>query len=353
MPNTTKPSQIDGVNDEITGYRFETDDLCVSDRIPGVSAFMRIRNGAEFLEATIRSHINFYDEIVAVYNQCTDETPDILSRLQQEYGSHRLRLIHYTDRVYPQGSSGHATTDPRSEHSLVNYCNFALAATRYQYATKLDDDHIAIAGSTQALCDAIRAGEVNDRQMYSFSGLNLFRSAEGELKILARDPISGSGDIGFFRVSRETYFYHDRRFERFRRVGLRRVFAGFLYWHLKYLKDQFGFANCELSDNPQSRYVKQQAALQDQAVELWDLHELAIAKQPSRLQALIGLLSEKFHFIRNRDAGISAAFPEQSVIDAFHRTVGPDMMVHESIRRLLSPAEAGSVASAAVDASAA
>ena len=353
MPNTTKPSQLDGVNDEITGYRFQTDDLCVGDRMPGVSAFMRIRNGAEFLEATIRSHIHFYDEIVAVYNQCTDETPEILSRLQQEYGSQRLRLIHYTDRVYPQGSSGHATTDPGSEHSLVNYCNCALAATRYQYATKLDDDHVAIALTTQALCDAIRTGEINDQKMYSFSGLNLFRSAEGELKILARDPISGSGDIGFFRVSKETYFYHDQRFERFRRVGLRRVFAGFLYWHLKYLKDQFGFANCELSDNPQSRYVKHQAALQDQSVQLWDLQQLAAAKQPSRWQALIGLLSEKFDFIRNRDAGISAAFPEASVLDAFERTAGPNMMVHGSVRRLLSPVADECVTSATVDAFAA
>ena len=34
----------------------------------------------------------------------------------------------------------------------------------------------------------------------------------------------------------DTCFVHDRRFERFHRGGLGRHFAGYLYWHLKYLK---------------------------------------------------------------------------------------------------------------------
>src|SRR5690606_2481883 len=71
--------------DSHSEFRFRPEDLKIGERKPGISAFMRIRNGADFLEATIRSHISHFDEIVAVHNRCTDETPDILARLAQEF----------------------------------------------------------------------------------------------------------------------------------------------------------------------------------------------------------------------------------------------------------------------------
>src|SRR5690606_30433863 len=117
--------------------------LKIGERKPGISAFMRIRNGADFLEATIRSHISHFDEIVAVHNRCTDETPDILARLAREFGP-KLKVHHYLPEVFPPGSRGHRNEPPDSSHSLVNYYNYALAKTQYTYATKLDDDHLAI-----------------------------------------------------------------------------------------------------------------------------------------------------------------------------------------------------------------
>ncbi|MEM6364500.1 MAG: hypothetical protein AAF745_08740, partial [Planctomycetota bacterium] len=131
----------------VEGYRFHPRDLSCDQRPPGISAFMRIRNGDEFLELTIRSHLPHFDEIVAVYNDCSDETAAILERLQHEVGADRLRVIHYRDRVHPPGSKGHRRTASTSPNSLVNYYNFALAATRYAIATKLDDDHLAITDS--------------------------------------------------------------------------------------------------------------------------------------------------------------------------------------------------------------
>ena len=68
---------------EVEHYRFTPADLNVAERRPGISAFMRIRDGAYSLEAAIRSHIDHYDEVVAVYNRCTDETPEILARLRE------------------------------------------------------------------------------------------------------------------------------------------------------------------------------------------------------------------------------------------------------------------------------
>ncbi len=254
-------------------YRFDPSQLAVSERRPGISAFMRIRDGAFSLEAAIRSHIGHFDEIVAVHNRCTDATPDILARLAQEYGP-RLRVFAYLPPVFPPGSDGHRSEPPDAPRSLVNYYNFALTRTRFSHATKLDDDHVAMGEATARLVAGVRRGAVADREMACFSGLNLARDEAGRVGILAREPFAGSGDHWIFPVRPDTYFVHDRRFEVLRHPGLPRRFRGFAYWHLKHLKPEFGFANYDLAANPRSRYARRLAALRAEHAVI-DLPELA------------------------------------------------------------------------------
>jgi hypothetical protein len=250
----------------VEDYRFVPADLKVEERPHGISAFMRIRDGAFSLEAAIRSHIGHFDEIVAVHNRCTDATPDILARLQQEFGP-KLRVWHYLPSVYPPGSAGHQATPPDHPRSLVNYYNFALSRTRFSHVTKLDDDHVAMGEATAQLVAEVRAGRAGQGELACFSGINLARDAAHRLGILAREPFSGGGDIGIFEVRPDTYFVHDRRFERLQHPGLPRRFRGFAYWHLKHLKPEFGFANYDLADNPRSRYARRLHALRaDHAV---------------------------------------------------------------------------------------
>lgn len=305
----------------VSAYRFQVKDLKVNNRRLGISAFMRIRNGADWLELSIRSHMAYFDEIVAVYNQCTDATPDILMQLQQEFGEEKLRVIHYLDEVHPPGSVGHAATEPSSPNSLVNYYNFSLASTRFRYATKLDDDHLAINDTTREITDLLRSGEAARDTMYCFSGLNLFRRSDGELGILASDPVSGGGDIGFFRVTPCTHFTHDRRFERFQRGNVRRQFSGFLYWHLKFLKRDMGFGNYELEKNPQSRYAKRQAALSSSDIQTLQPPELASYRSNGILQKLTAFVSEKHRLLAARNQAMAAAFPDKNVYEAILRTV--------------------------------
>jgi hypothetical protein len=317
---TTPPS--DGGPELLQGYRFTPDDLDVARRAPGISAFMRIRNGEEFLEATVRSHIGCFDEIVAVYNQCTDRTADILLALRQEFPG-QLRVIHYADRVFPPGSEGHASTPPDSPHSLVNYYNAALAATRFSIATKLDDDHLAIDAATRELTGRLRRDAASVDAMHCFSGLNLIRGPGGELGVLASTPISGGGDIGFFPVRPDTWFAHDRRFERFRRGTLQRRFAGFLYWHLKYLKAELGFANYEIADNPNSRYARRRQALTDSTDAMLPLRSLPSRLAPGWADRLEALLSAKKRLKLQRDAAVATTFPDASALDALRRTADP------------------------------
>ena len=315
IPATGAP---DGAQ-QLQGYVFHPGDLAVGQRLPGISGFMRIRNGADFLEPTIRSHIGHFDEIVALYNQCTDDTEAILLRLQQDYGSQRLRVVHYLDRVHPPGSEGHRRTPPDSPHSLVNYYNAALAATRCRIATKLDDDHLAIDAALAAVTRALRAAPAL-AEMRCFSGLNLMRGPQGELGIYASTPISGGGDIGFFPVRPDTRFVHDRRFERFERAGLPRRFVGFLYWHLKYLKAELGFANYELEANPDSRYARRRRALAGNPHTLLALRDLPQRLRPTWARRLAALVNPKQRLTLARDAAVAATFPDADALAALRRS---------------------------------
>jgi hypothetical protein len=289
----------------IESFRFTPEALRLADRRPGISAFMRVRDGAFSLEAAVRSHIGHFDEIVVVHNRCTDRTPEILARLEQELAP-RLRVYHYLPDVFPPGSAGHRTTPPDAPGSLVNYYNLSLSLTRFSHATKLDDDHVAMGEATAGLVADVRAGRTANGEMACFSGLNLARDAEGDLGVFASEPFSGSGDIGIFPVGPTTVFSHDRRFEAFR-PELRRRFHSFVYWHLKYLKPDLGFANYDLASNPDSRYARRLRRL-EAGLEVVDLPELAERTNPRRRfwqrLTLAGLpVPERMRLLAERAAG--------------------------------------------------
>jgi glycosyltransferase involved in cell wall biosynthesis len=301
----------------ISGYSFSPSDLNVSGRTPGISAFLRTRNGADFVETTIRSHIGFYDEIVAVYNQCTDNTPEILERLAQEFAP-KIRLFHYADRVEPLGSRGHATTPANAPGSMVNYSNFALARTRHQIVVKLDDDHLAIPDRVEAACRSFREGRADLKVMHCFSGMNIARDAEGRMGIPVAERVSGNGDIGYFRVAEDTAFYRDRRFERFGRGKLRRRFAGYLYWHLKFLKAGEGFLNYELAGNPESRFAKKHVEFGK--TRLMTLPEAVKVMMPPDWTRYSTATIDKLSLNNTRDRAAMTAFPDASLVAALDRT---------------------------------
>ncbi len=295
-------------------FHFTPDMLVPEQRLPGVSAFMRIRNGADFLEATIRTHAEMYDEIVAVYNRCTDDTADILMRLSKELGP-KLRVFHYLPKAHPAGSEGHAKTPGDAPDSLVTYSNFALCQTRHEWVVKLDDDHLAIPDAVKGVVAKIRRGAPEDKRiMHCFSGLNLIRSRDGGWHVPAVAPVSGKGDIGYFHVNKGTYFTHDPRFERFVRGGIKREFAGWFYWHLKYLKQGGGFANYDLAANPGSRYARRRERLQEGA--LWSLAQTKRELMPGPMRRLRAVVDKKEGLIIARDLSLAGTFPQSELVDA-------------------------------------
>lgn len=247
------------MTETVSGYSFQPSHLDIGSRTPGISMFMRVRNGAEFLEAAIRSHADAVDEIVAVHNQCTDGSDAILERLAAELGP-KMRVIHYLDRVYPPGSEGHAREAGDAPSSFVNMSNFALAQTRHTVAMKLDDDHLAIGDRFRQLAARVRAQDCRLDRTLCFSGINLARGTDGSIGVPAHEALVGTGDHFLFEVRADTYFRHDRRFEHFHHADAR-VFGDITYWHLKYLKAGLGFANYEMETDANPRFERKKKRL--------------------------------------------------------------------------------------------
>ena len=236
-----------------------------------------------------------------------------------EFGD-SLRVFDYRPEVFPPGSPKHADAPADCPHSLVHYSNFALAQTRYSAVTKLDDDHIALDAPLEEMCRRIRAHNCKLTAIWCFSGLNLARMADGGLGIPMADPISGSGDIGFFTPTAVTQFRHDPRFERFDRGGIPRKFAGFLYWHTKYLKNASGFANYDLEKYPESRFHRKKSEFESSEILSLPAFRSRIWCRRGIFSVIASRLNAKLRLTAERDCAVAESFPQRSLEEAIAET---------------------------------
>ncbi len=121
---------------------FTSKDFNSSNKKPGISAILRLRNEADYLEPTLDSILPFFDEFVIVYNQCSDRTPEIVAQFASK-NPQRVKAFHYLPEVFPQGSEQYRMLPPNHVSSLVHYYNFALSKASYQVRAKWDGDIIA------------------------------------------------------------------------------------------------------------------------------------------------------------------------------------------------------------------
>ena len=295
--------------ESIKGYKFNRSDILQKHRVSGISGFMRIKNGEDFLERTITSHIDYFDEIVAVFNQCTDNTESILKKLSLKYPK-KLKIYHYLDPVFPLGSEKHIMCHPESPLSMANYSNFALSKTRFKTVSKIDDDHIAVEQKLKDITEYIRNKPLKDNLMLCYSGINI-AIKQNRLGIPKCDLISGNGDIGFFNVTEDRFFHHDKRFERFKVRGVKKEFYGLTYWHMKYLKKGNGFANYELNKSTNKRFSRKSEKFK--ASSLITLQELYHELSPDILYKIIALIDPKTHFLAKRNSKIREEIAKKSL----------------------------------------
>lgn len=128
--------------------------------IDGVSGIMRVKNDADFIEASVDSCIEALDELIIVYNDCTDNSADLIEKKRLQYPD-KIKTYEYRYKVYSIGLSkeefDYASNLPDdSPHLLCNYYNFALSKVTHKYAVKIDADQLYFTENLKKWCDICR-----------------------------------------------------------------------------------------------------------------------------------------------------------------------------------------------------
>ena len=207
-------------------------------RRDGISAMLRVRDGAQFLRPGLESCMDVFDEIIAVYHQCSDDTPRILHEYAAAYPE-RFKVYEYPHEVFSAGTEEHAEQGPESPHTIAALCNYALSKTTRRFAVKHDADHLYWPRFAE-IADFVRSGRAGGRNV-CVTGINLARTRAGAIGVNRLSPICGDGDYLFFPVSRDTFYVHRPAWEvLFQPKWIPYIFAGFGFWHLKFLQHHYG-----------------------------------------------------------------------------------------------------------------
>ena len=126
----------------------------------GVSGILRVKNDAEFLADSIESCIEALDELIIVYNDCTDQSPEIIKIKAKQY-CNKIKYYEYKPKIYSNNLSEEEYKFIKSQpedspHLLANYYNFALSKVTYEFVMKIDADQIYLTSELKLLCDAYR-----------------------------------------------------------------------------------------------------------------------------------------------------------------------------------------------------
>ena len=237
---------------------------------PGLSGLMRIKNEASFIENCVNSCISALDELIIVYNDCTDDTPVIVEKMRKQYPD-KIKAYAYNHHILSHNLSEEefeiAVNLPDDSPRLhCNQCNYALSKVSYKYAVKIDADQLYFADELQKWRDicskdilikwnigfilgwlfmmyisvyrrlSTKCGKpclwmlpdwlvrffTNSYLNYakwrlqrgtaviSLSGFNVFKDEKWYVLfdgVNIHPPYNGEGDHLIFRVSNQTYFY--------------------------------------------------------------------------------------------------------------------------------------------------
>lgn len=222
-------------------------------RKDGLSGFIRAKNEGDYIYKVIESWLGLVDELVVVFNDCTDNTESEICRVIKDFGNEKVKAYKYVPKVYPQGSEEHIKLPCDDVHSLVNYYNYSLSKTTRKLAVKIDGDIIFDSSCKHEIKSFIDSKSENG--FYKLHGVNLIDN-NGMLFVPSNSMFCGmNGDLCVFPVSEKTIFKHRAEFEYLDLSNLNDCGGCFSYYHMKFVKSDMGFSNYLLNDNPNSRYV--------------------------------------------------------------------------------------------------
>ena len=141
----------------------------------GVSGLLRIKNDEEFIQACVDSCIDALDELIITYNDCTDNSEEVIDYVKNKYPN-KIKVYKYLPHIQSSNLTedeyNHLISIPENSTQLLsNYYNYALSKSSYKYVMKIDADQIYYTKSLVELCNAYRGGvdvNVSIKDCFSF-----------------------------------------------------------------------------------------------------------------------------------------------------------------------------------------
>ena len=139
-----------------------------------VSGFLRVKNEGIFIERCIESCIDALDELIIVFNDCTDNSAEEIGKMAAKY-SHKIKTYEYPHHIYGMNLTKEefemARNLPEGHPSLLStYCNFALSMVTADYALKIDADQVYFTERLKSWCDFLRECEPQKKTIKTFVG---------------------------------------------------------------------------------------------------------------------------------------------------------------------------------------
>ena len=140
-----------------------------------VAGILRVKNDGMFVEKCVESCIDALDELIIVYNDCSDNSEDEIRKITSKY-PHKIKSYEYPYRVYGMYITEEefeiAKDLPEGHPSLLStYCNFALSMVTSDYALKIDADQVYFTEELKSWCDFLRECEPQKKTIRTFVGL--------------------------------------------------------------------------------------------------------------------------------------------------------------------------------------
>lgn len=147
--------------------------------LPGLSGIMRAKNEEKFIGICIDCIIDSLDELIVVYNDCTDDTEVILQSKVRQYGN-KLKIYPYNynvlfNKLTPEEYEYAVSLPENSPRLFCTQCNYALEHVSYQYVVKIDPDQLYFADEVKKWREVCR-GHNTSVNLLQISIAHLFKS---------------------------------------------------------------------------------------------------------------------------------------------------------------------------------
>lgn len=125
-----------------------------------VAGIMRVKNEGMFIHDCIESCIDALDELIVVYNDCTDNSVEEIEKMARKYPD-KIRTYEYPYEVTAFNLSREQFDEIKNypednPHLFSSYSNFALSKVTAEYALKIDADQVYFTNKLKEWCDFMR-----------------------------------------------------------------------------------------------------------------------------------------------------------------------------------------------------